>query len=87
MEKAKGRYERYNRTLIDVKAGIEHLHEKLQAAQLETNEHLPRNAGIVDVLYFCEGILTEMMKKARKELDDGIGKSRGKYILNREVSE
>lgn len=72
LEKAKARYERFNRTLIDVKAGIEHLQDKLQSAAVENKEHLPRNASIVDILYYCEGILTDIKGQVGDRLDAAL---------------
>ena len=70
LDKAKTRYERSNRILIDVKAGIEHLHDKLESAAVDNKEHLPRNASIVDILYYCEGILTDTKAKVGPQLED-----------------
>eukprot|EP01029_Cantina_marsupialis_P026503 TRINITY_DN7150_c0_g1_i1.p1 TRINITY_DN7150_c0_g1~~TRINITY_DN7150_c0_g1_i1.p1 ORF type:complete len:560 (+),score=192.84 TRINITY_DN7150_c0_g1_i1:72-1751(+) len=63
LERSKLKYERLARLLIDVKAGIDHLIEKINTVPSE--EGTPNNVvmnddTIVDVMYQCEAVLTKM---------------------------
>ena len=62
MDRAKTKFERLARILINVKAGIEHLSEKLDNVKDDGKQIVLTDDTIADVLYQCESTLTSLLQ-------------------------
>lgn len=68
-ERARLRFERLAKVLINVKAGVSHLSEKLESVQAD-NKHLIMNDDtVVDVLLACEAALCGILAKVNADND------------------
>jgi hypothetical protein len=69
LERSRLRYERLAKILINVKAGIAHLADKLETVQSD-NKHIVMNDDtVVDVLVACENTLSGILTKVRVDND------------------
>merc|ERR1719410_1944513 len=71
-ERNKGKYERLAKMLIDTKAGIEHLGEKLAPIKLVENESTPEMSDetVEDHLHQCELKITKLLNLTHNAEDD-----------------
>ena len=75
MDRAKTKFERLARILINVKAGIEHLSEKLDNVKDDGKQIVLTDDTIADVLYQCESTLTSLLQKLRSQDADADGRA------------
>jgi len=87
-ERNRGKYERMAKMLINMKAGISHLAEKLTIITLEGGEApiVMSDETVEEVLQQCELKLSKLMSRTR-ELDDPDGRNRAVKIDDEKYEE
>lgn len=65
LDRAKDKYERLAKILINVKAGIDHLTEKLETVREDGQQLSMSDETIVDVLYQCETTLMSLLGRIK----------------------
>jgi len=74
MERAKLQYERFAKILINVKAGISHLSEKVNTVRQDQKQIALNDDTVVDVLLNCENTLVSILNKINAEADSDAKK-------------
>jgi len=87
-ERNRGKYERMAKMLINMKAGIAHLAEKLNIIQLEGGEAPIEmsDESVEEILQQCELKLSKLMSRTR-DLDDPDGKGRSAQVEDERYEE
>jgi coiled-coil domain-containing protein 151 len=75
LERTKVKYERLAKILINAKAGVDHLSEKLESVRGDRRPIQMNDETIVEVMYQCETILQDIQARCRR-----IQEERGVYV-------
>lgn len=78
LERTKIKYERLAKILINAKAGVDHLSEKLEAVRGDRRPIQINDETLVEVMYQCETILQDVQSKVRR-----IQEERGIYVTKK----
>ena len=78
LERTKIKYERLAKILINAKAGVDHLSEKLETVRGDRRPIQINDETLVEVMYQCETILQDVQSKVRR-----IQEERGIYVTKK----